>query len=956
TVRLWRTDTWETVATIPEATSRAIPGGLAFNPAAPSLATLGGWNIRIWDIDVDELLRAAPAPRAVHSTSAKVVLVGEGSAGKSCIALRLAEDRYEELSSTHGMRFWSMPAERLGDGAPLPEGEEREVVLWDLGGQSEYRIIHQLFLDETTVALMVVEPRRGQPALDEIRDWIKRFEVHEARGPVKKLLVGSKLDDDKAPLDGPAINELVRRHGLEAYVSTSARAGSGIDDLKRAIAKSIDWAALSKTTQPELFRRIRREIEQIAAHRVVLPLSELEQSLRAQDPKAYDPEAIRTVVRQLALQGVLHDSRLADGTRALVLRVDHIDRYAGSLIVMARDNPRGIAAIDLAALLSPSIKLPRMSDTERLRRDQELVVLDCVIQLLLERGVCIRHEGLLVFPCLFQPTEHDPIFHHTVALYYEYAGAVDNIYASLVTSLAVSRQFGPVRLWADRAEFSRAGQGTAGVRMSQRDSGASGGTARLDVYFDDGATDPTRELFVGYVEDHLRAHGVDIVERLTMICGGCGFELQEPVVRARREKGFTDIVCSMCEARSPLTFGASEAHARSPDLARRIQALKTTTEDRRRETIAETTVSMSQIQQSQAASAGAPDPPIRILHLSDLHVSGDADPIAILQPLAADLEDRVDGLGVDKLDFLVVSGDITNRASAVEFERARDLVSGIIDRFGLTAERCIIVPGNHDLDWNEPVYKTLKKRLVDPKALKPGSFKEQGDLYEIRDEDRYPSRFQSFSQYFYHPLRQEPYPLSSDQQCIPILSAELGVQFLAMNSAWEIDEYFPERSGIHPGALARGLAEADKQVRLAREAGSLGKDRSVLRIAVWHHPVTGNEKMAEDAFMGNLQKAGVQLCLHGHVHEDRADLIGYLHPTRRVHVVGAGSFGAPAHHRPESVPRLYNVVEVARSSPSIRVHTRCLKKQTGAWEGWAAWPGSRPGEKRTYYEVDIPRA
>jgi hypothetical protein len=40
-----------------------------------------------------------------------------------------------------------------------------------------------------------------------------------------------------------------------------------------------------------------------------------------------------------------------------------------------------------------------------------------------------------------------------------------------------------------------------------------------------------------------------------------------------------------------------------------------------------------------------------------------------------------------------------------------------------------------------------------------------------------------------------------------------------------------------------------------------------------------------------------------------------------------------------------------RDLRSMRVHTRCLRKQGGAWEGWAVWPGALPGEKRTYYEV-----
>ncbi|WP_199693788.1 metallophosphoesterase [Sorangium cellulosum] len=961
TVKLWRTDTWDAVATIIEATSRQFYGGVAFSPVAPVLATLGGWNLRVWDLDIDALLKSASRePRTAHSVSAKVVLVGEGSAGKSCLALRLAEDRYEELGSTHGMRFWSLPAERLGavlpeDAAhgPPPHGEEREIVLWDLGGQSEYRLVHQLFLGDTSVALMAIEPRRGQAALDEIEAWDRRLERHHQARSIRKILVGTKLDDELAPVDREAIEHLVRRLGFQEYVPTSAKEGLGLGALRQAIARSIDWSELGRISQPELFRRIRSAIEaQAAAKRVVLPLGELEQILRDEDPGSHDPEAIRAVVQQLARRGALADSRLADGTRALVLQVEQIECYAGSLIVLARSHPRGIAAIDLATLFSPAVKLPRLVDGERLRRDQELVVLDCVVELLLQHGICIRHEGLLVFPSLFQPNEHNPPSPHPVALYYEFSGAVDNIYASVVTSLAVGRAFGPMRLWDDRAEFSRAGQGTAGVRRSQRGGAGARGIARLDVYFDEGASETTRQLFVGYVEDHLREHGVDIVEQLTMTCA-CGCEMPEKAVRARLEKGLGDIGCPECEARLPLTFGAAEARARSHELDRRIQALKTTASDERKKTVTETKVSLNQIQRAQSAASGAPEQPIRILHLSDLHVRADADPVALLQPLAADLEDRVDGLGLDKLDFLVVSGDVTNRASPAELEKARELISGIIARFDLTAERCILVPGNHDLDWNEPVYRTVKRRLVDPKDLVPGRYKEQGDLYEVRDEALYPNRLRNFSQYLYHPLLQQPYPLAPEQQCVPLLFPDAGLQFFAMNSAWEIDEYWPERSGISPGALARGIAEADLQQKRARQEGRLPPDATVLRIAVWHHPVTGNEKIQDDAFVGSLQKAGVRLCLHGHVHEDRADHIGYLHPTRSVHVAGAGSFGASMRERPESIPRLYNVVELWRDHSRLRVHTRCLKKQTGAWEGWAVWPGGGPGERRTYYDVPL---
>lgn len=229
------------------------------------------------------------------------------------------------------------------------------------------------------------------------------------------------------------------------------------------------------------------------------------------------------------------DSRMADGTRGLFLEIEQVERYAGSIIVAARDNTHGVPAVEVARVLSPAMRFPRIPHQERLRRDQELPMLECVIELLLEHGLCLNHEGRLIFPSLFQVTQPEAgtDFSHAISLHYDFSGPIDNIYASLITSLTISRHFGPVR-----------------------PPGAQ------------------RELFINFIEAHLREQGVELLERLSITCR-CGRVYPEEVVRERLQEGHGDIGCSRCDFRTPLTLGAQQARGRNPELMPQLRALRT---------------------------------------------------------------------------------------------------------------------------------------------------------------------------------------------------------------------------------------------------------------------------------------------------------------------------------------------------------------------------------------------
>src|SRR6185503_19548223 len=112
----------------------------------------------IWDIPSITALPNASLD-ATRYTNAKVLLVGETGVGKSGLAHRLAENEFHQTVSTDAA--WATQL-RL----PQTSGQteiEREIWLWDFAGQADYRLIHQLYMDETALAVLVFNPQSDDP-------------------------------------------------------------------------------------------------------------------------------------------------------------------------------------------------------------------------------------------------------------------------------------------------------------------------------------------------------------------------------------------------------------------------------------------------------------------------------------------------------------------------------------------------------------------------------------------------------------------------------------------------------------------------------------------------------------------------------------------------------------------------------------------------------------------------
>ena len=148
------------------------------NPLDPELAAAYEQGLDA----VKEYLRAK-AKDAVVLNEAKLILIGEGEVGKSCLLDALRDEPWQKHVSTHGIEIKPVVVTHRDD-----DGAETDITLntWDFGGQKVYRPTHQLFFSAPAVYLVVWKPREG-PQQGAVEYWINTIK-HRA-GPDAKVLV-----------------------------------------------------------------------------------------------------------------------------------------------------------------------------------------------------------------------------------------------------------------------------------------------------------------------------------------------------------------------------------------------------------------------------------------------------------------------------------------------------------------------------------------------------------------------------------------------------------------------------------------------------------------------------------------------------------------------------------------------------------------------------------------------
>ncbi|MBD2362506.1 HEAT repeat domain-containing protein [Anabaena minutissima FACHB-250] len=332
-----------------------------------------------------------------------------------------------------------------------------------------------------------------------------------------------------------------------------------------------------------------------------------------------------------------------------------------------------------------------------------------------------------------------------------------------------------------------------------------------------------------------------------------------------------------------------------------------------------------------------------ILHLSDLHFGTPDQSKLWSNQLASDLQNELE---IPHLDALILSGDIANKSTPAEYQAAQQFFDELRQDFSLQHEQIIIVPGNHDLNWQlaKKAYQLIDRDEYEGE-LKQGEYIEESpSVIRVRDEEKYKQRFEHFSN-FYETIKNKPYPLDSDEQYTLDHFPNQNLLILGLNSAWKLDHYDKISADINMNALTNAL----KEIRRNQEY------QNCIKIAVWHHPLDSawEDRIKNQSFMEQLAVAGFRFFLHGHVHKAETSLYRYDMSAngRKLDRICAGTFGAPTHELNSGYPWQYNLLKFADNK--LTVYTRRREELNGAWKPDARWLMGAGQNPLPYYEVQL---
>lgn len=260
---------------LPKLETLRLASSMGNNPLNPELAAA----YKEGHHAVKRYLRAKAMEQVVLN-EAKLILIGEGEVGKSCLLGALRGDEWVEgRDTTHGIEIKPV---KVHD---PDKGTEITLNGWDFGGQRVYRPTHQLFFSSPAVYLVVWKPREGSQA-GAVKEWIKLVKHREPDAKILVVATHGGPKERQPDIDRQEIWDLFGKETVIEFFhvdseppdldeNTGKRSGecSGIKELKDAITRVAAALPEMGRTFPKHWQEAREALRKSAE--AYLPLDEV---------------------------------------------------------------------------------------------------------------------------------------------------------------------------------------------------------------------------------------------------------------------------------------------------------------------------------------------------------------------------------------------------------------------------------------------------------------------------------------------------------------------------------------------------------------------------------------------------------------------------------------------------------------------------------------------------------
>lgn len=204
---------------------------------------------------IREFLRQQEEVGTDHLYEAKLLILGEGGAGKTTLARKLLDPDYElrpQEKSTEGIGVlrWDFPME---------DGRTFRVNVWDFGGQEIYHATHQFFLTKRSLYALVADNRKEDT---DFFYWLNVVELLSDDSPL--IIVKNEKQDRHRE-----INERQLRGefgNLKEVLATNLATNRGLDQVADEIRTRVRRLPHVGSALPKTWVRVREELENDPRH------------------------------------------------------------------------------------------------------------------------------------------------------------------------------------------------------------------------------------------------------------------------------------------------------------------------------------------------------------------------------------------------------------------------------------------------------------------------------------------------------------------------------------------------------------------------------------------------------------------------------------------------------------------------------------------------------------------